>query len=164
MKKFVANTLYTYNAIGRRVGGYRGSDTEYFPDTTSALPVDLMVYDSIGTERKNVYAVGSLVAQITETPSAAADGVEPGLYAHTDILGSLSYLTRPDGSGYAAFDYGPWGDIDPTQCLDAVYGIALAASYTGHGYDAVLEVWFAQARLYDAGDRRFTAVDPIEWI
>ena len=33
---------------------------------------------------------------------------------------------------------------------------------TVHPYDHVLDVYFAQARMYDAGDRRFVAADPMK--
>ena len=34
-------------------------------------------------------------------------------------------------------------------------------TYTGHPADMVLGVYYAKARMYDAGDRRFMAEDPI---
>jgi len=34
--------------------------------------------------------------------------------------------------------------------------------YTGHGYDTVLNKYFAQYRMYDAENKRFMAVDPIK--
>ena len=37
---------------------------------------------------------------------------------------------------------------------------ALLQQYTVHPFDEPLGVFFAQARIYDAGDRRFLAVDP----
>ena len=80
---------------------------------------------------------------------AGSDGVEDVLYAHSDLLGLLTYLTKSDGSGYIAFDYGAWGEIDPSQALND-FDFIVTASYTGHDYNFVLGVWFAQARMYDA--------------
>ena len=37
----------------------------------------------------------------------------------------------------------------------------MAVEYTGYAWDAVLGLYFAQARMYDAGDKRFMAMD---WI
>jgi RHS repeat-associated protein len=37
----------------------------------------------------------------------------------------------------------------------------LVQDYTGHAYDMVLGVYYAKARMYDADDRRFMAVDPV---
>jgi len=38
----------------------------------------------------------------------------------------------------------------------------LVTEYTGHMYDQLLGVYYARARMYDAVDRRFMAVDPLE--
>jgi len=38
----------------------------------------------------------------------------------------------------------------------------LVTEYTGYAYDQVLGVYYAQARMYDASDRRFMAVDPLK--
>jgi len=38
--------------------------------------------------------------------------------------------------------------------------IDLVTEYTGHPYDPVLSVYYARARMYDAADRRFMAMDP----
>jgi len=41
----------------------------------------------------------------------------------------------------------------------------LVCEYTGHPYDPVLGVYYARARMYDAADRRFMAVDPVKgWV
>jgi RHS repeat-associated protein len=40
--------------------------------------------------------------------------------------------------------------------------VDLVAEYTGHPYDNVLSAYFAEARMYDAADRRFLAADPIK--
>ena len=44
--------------------------------------------------------------------------MEDVLYAHSDVLGSLTYLTKSDGSGYIASDYGVWGEVDLSQALN----------------------------------------------
>ena len=36
----------------------------------------------------------------------------------------------------------------------------LVQDYTGHAYDMVLGLYYAKARMYNADDRRFMAVDP----
>jgi len=38
----------------------------------------------------------------------------------------------------------------------------LVQDYTGHAYDMVLGLYYAKARMYDADDRRFMAVDPLK--
>ena len=119
-------TSYMYDALGRRVSEAQNRQPAshstvktYLPDLTSALPRDLMVFTAGQTEERNVYANG-LVEKLTEAlPNyAGSDGVEDVLYAHSDLLGSLTYLIKSDGSGYIAFDYGAWGEIDPSQALN----------------------------------------------
>jgi RHS repeat-associated protein len=49
--------------------------------------------------------------------------------------------------------------------MAAPHELDLVQQYTVHPYDQVLGVYFAQARMYDAADRRFMAVDPVKgWI
>lgn len=38
----------------------------------------------------------------------------------------------------------------------------ITAAYTGYRYDDILDVYFAKARMYDAGDKRFTARDLVK--
>jgi RHS repeat-associated protein len=38
----------------------------------------------------------------------------------------------------------------------------LVQEYTGHPFDQVLNLYYAKARMYDAQDRRFVAVDKIK--
>ena len=38
----------------------------------------------------------------------------------------------------------------------------LVKNYTGHEYDAVLGMYYAKARFYDAGNRRFISMDPVK--
>jgi RHS repeat-associated protein len=60
--------------------------------------------------------------------------------------------------------YDDWGALTAKAILKT--GVRelsdLVTNYTVHLYDQVLDLYFAQARMYDAGDRRFTAVDPIK--
>ena len=162
-------TFYTYNALGCRVGetqsrmpASHATVRTYLPDMTALLPRDLMVYTQDKTVERNVYA-GSLAQKLTEAmPNyTGSAGVAETLYAHSDALGSLTYLTQEDGDGYMAFDYDAWGHIDPSQTLND-FGFLVTASYTGHDYNFVLGVWFAQARMYDSGTKRFNAVDVVK--
>ena len=41
-------------------------------------------------------------------------------------------------------------------------GVDNAVSFTSYTYDVVLDLYFAQARFYDANSRRFISVDPIK--
>jgi RHS repeat-associated protein len=72
-------------------------------------------------------------------------------YTQLDRLGSLNQLTDDNGLAAYGVSYDAWGS--PSGNLEF-------ASYTGHRYDTVLGVYFAQARMYDAADKRFLASDP----
>jgi hypothetical protein len=59
--------------------------------------------------------------------------------------------TAPDGELTAYFEFDAWGVSYTDQPEDANYsGLDIANGFTGYTYDAVIEVYFAQARLYDA--------------
>jgi RHS repeat-associated protein len=72
-------------------------------------------------------------------------------YTQLDRLGSTLHLSDGNENG-ASIQYDAWGS--PSGNLEF-------ASYTGHRYDEILGVYFAQARMYDAADKRFLASDPI---
>ena len=59
-------------------------------------------------------------------------------------------------------DYDVWGD--PIYGVKHDLNLAVVidtASFTGYTYDAVLDLHYAQFRMYDATARRFTQEDPI---
>jgi RHS repeat-associated protein len=86
------------------------------------------------------------------------------VYFHEDRLGSTEYISDDFGGNVLSYiDYDAWGV--PTNKATVMLGLRavdLVAEYTGHPYDAVLGMYFAEARMYDAADRRFVAVDPIK--
>jgi RHS repeat-associated protein len=95
---------------------------------------------------------------------------------HQDRLGSTTYTTRENGDVFTHSNYDAWGKplrlaplaqdkgVTATQTAHDINrgGIGWTTAFTGHDYDAVLEVYFAQARLYDPNTRRFTAVDAVK--
>jgi RHS repeat-associated protein len=101
----------------------------------------------------------------TKKPSKGgfANGIVK-LYSHHDRLGSTDYLTDNVAGKAASFvSYDDWGI--PTKKtafkLDS-RELDLVTEYTGHPYDRVLNLYFAEARMYDAADRRFMAEDLIK--
>ena len=86
------------------------------------------------------------------------------MWYHHDRLGSTAYLTdNVVGSVESFVSYDDWGA--PTMKSIIRLGsrdIDLVTNYTGHPYDPVLGVYYARARMYDAADRRFMAVDPFK--
>ena len=86
------------------------------------------------------------------------------LYYHHDRLGSIDYLTdNVAGKVISYVSYDDWGAMTAKAVLKTgVRELDLVSQYTVHPFDQVLGVYFAQARMYDAADRRFMAVDPVD--
>ena len=86
------------------------------------------------------------------------------LWYHHDNLGSTDYLTsNVDGKVISYVTYDDWGALTAKAVLKmGSRELDLVQSYTTYDYDMVLGVYFAQARIYDAGDRRFMAADPVK--
>jgi RHS repeat-associated protein len=83
-------------------------------------------------------------------------------YAHRNRLGGVSYFTDADGELVTYNEFDAWGAPYTVQPEDANYsGLDVLTGFTGYTYDAVLDVYFAQARLYDFANRRFSAADPV---
>ena len=83
---------------------------------------------------------------------------------HRDRLGSVDYLTDNVSGKVASYiDYDEWGA--PLKKYILKLGqreLDMAVEYTGHAWDAVLGVYFAQARMYDAANKRFMATDLVK--
>jgi RHS repeat-associated protein len=110
-------------------------------------PVTGAAIDTSDTH-KNVY-----------TDNAVAVGV---LYSHGTVLGSADYTTNADGDVRSWADYDVWGSPKAGVSHDLNLAVITdTASFTGYTYDAVLELYFAQFRFYDATARRFTSEDPL---
>ncbi len=58
--------------------------------------------------------------------------------------------------------YNEWGEITHNAVLKmGQRELDLVKNYTGHDFDAVLNLYYAKARMYDAETRRFVTLDPI---
>ena len=92
-----------------------------------------------------------------------AVGAYSKLYFHQDRLGSTIRMTKETGETIAWADYDAWGV--PLSSIDFDMNMASvdnAIGFTSYTYDIVLDIYFAQARFYDANSRRFISVDPIK--
>ena len=59
--------------------------------------------------------------------------------------------------------YDVWGAVtSPRELKNNDNGNFAAAVFTGHPYDTVLDIYFAEARFYDANHRQWMSVDPIK--
>ena len=60
-------------------------------------------------------------------------------------------------------EYDAWGNAYTGVPEDINHnGLNNGLGFTGYTWDAVLGVWFAQARMYDASSKRFMSADPID--
>ena len=102
---------------------------------------------------------------ITLSP-AAPEGIPSDrivkLYYHHDRLGTTHYLTDNVRGAVTSFvSYDAWGMITSNTVLRlGQRELDLVTEFTGHSWDPVLGMYYARARMYDAANRRFTAVDP----
>ncbi len=85
------------------------------------------------------------------------------LYVHEDIMGNTRYYTKDNGQSFAELEYDVWGAVtSPSKLTNNDNGNFAAANFTGHPYDTVLDIYFAEARFYDAKHRQWMASDPIK--
>jgi len=150
---------------------------DYVLDYTSPLANVIMEYESgaSGLTYRYTYGLQKNSAVVYGIPNGVGSVVQnftyPGgtervvkLYYHHDRLGSTHYLTDNVDAKVTSFTaYDDWGA--PTMKAVLRLGereLDLVAEYTGHPYDPIMGIYYAKARMYDAEDRRFMAVDPIQ--
>ena len=78
-------------------------------------------------------------------------------------MGNTRYHDKDNGQSYAELEYDVWGNpTSPGMLLNNDNGVFIIARFTGHQYDFVLDVYFAQARFYDAKNRQWLSSDPMK--
>ena len=161
-------SFYTYNGLGLRINNtietHAGKvyTRDYVIDYTSLENDDLFVYATGNEEyvQKHVYAGSERLEQITERGSG---NWERTLYVHEDVMGNTYYFTKSTGGTFADLEYDAWGMPQSTNKLvNNDHGNFVFATYTGHIYDTTLDIYFAEARFYDATNRSWLAIDPIK--
>ena len=158
-------SAYTYNGLFVRVQNTQTThsgqvyDREFVIDYNSFERNDLMVFSAGYYEQKHIYtAWGERMEQFTERGNW-----DRLLYVHEDIMGNTRYYTKDNGQSFAELEYDVWGAVtSPSKLNNNDNGNFAAAVFTGHPYDTVLDVYFAEARFYDANHRQWMSVDPIK--
>ena len=151
---------------------------EYVIDYTNPYNRDLAVYEEGSYVTNYTYGLG--LDRISQTvmnyPNKTEVGIEgqnsytdlavekyEKLYIHQDRLGSTIRMTRENGTTIAWADYDEWGKPRSPRDHDMnMAGVDNAIGFTSYTYDTVLDKFFAQARFYDATNRRFMASDPMK--
>lgn len=163
-------SAYTYNGLGLRVNNLvtthagKTYDRDYVIDYTSPENDDLYVYamgnGQLEYEQHHVYAGSERLEQITEKGNG---GWERTLYVHEDVMGNTRYYTKATGQTFAELQYDAWGQpVSPNKLVNNDHGNYVFATFTGHIYDTTLDIYFAEARFYDATNRTWMAMDPIK--
>ncbi len=161
-------SAYTYNGLGLRINNTQTTHAgkvytrDYVIDYTSFENDDLMVFaegnGQLEYEQKHVYAGSERIEQFTDKGNW-----ERTLYVHEDVMGNTRYYTKANGQSFAELTYDAWGMPEsPNKLLNNDHGNYVFATFTGHIYDTTLDIYFAEARFYDANNRTWLAMDPIK--
>jgi RHS repeat-associated protein len=131
---------------------YQIVEKSYVLDYTSALKDVIMETENQGLTFRNTYGLEKFSVKVAGAKA----------YIHHDRLGSVDFTTDAAGNTLSYVNYDPWGvAVTTSPWTLGSRKIDLVAEYTGHPYDVVLGLYFAEARMYDAADRRFVANDPV---
>lgn len=163
-------SAYTYNALFVRINNTQTSHSgsvynrDYVIDYTSLERDDLMIYaegdGQLDYVQREVYADSERIEQFTDRSNG---GYERTLYVHEDVQGNTRYYTKTNGNSFAELTYDAWGmPVSPNKFLNNDHGNYVYATYTGHIFDTTLDIYFAEARFYDAQTRTWLAMDPIK--
>ena len=121
-------------------------------------------YDAVGNQTSITYPDGSKVNNFYDAVYNLTSVIdaEKGTYVYV-YLGTTDYLTSAVNSKVISWtSYSEWGEITHNAVLKCGQReLDLVKEYATHDFDAVLNMYYAKARFYDADNRRFAAVDPI---
>ena len=141
---------------------------QFVVDYTSPTFEPLMEHEVNGLDYRYVYGNDRLSVNITGVETSSGNLIENGnqirLYYHMDYLGTTDYLTSPVSLKVTSWThYNEWGEITHNAVLKTgKRELDLVKRYATHDYDAVLGMYYAKARFYDAENRRFASVDPVK--
>jgi RHS repeat-associated protein len=156
---FLGRTVDNSHILG--IGEGQSQDTLDYSGNS-----DILVISPDYFYQKHVYTDrGQRVMQKTSTAmqTGGSGGNIKLLYVHEDIMGNTRYHTKASGRSYAELEYDVWGNpTSPSMLLNNDNGVFIFAKFTGHVYDTVLDIYFAQARFYDAKNRQWLNSDPMK--
>ena len=141
---------------------------QFVVDYTSPTFEPLMEHEVNGLDYRYVYGNDRLSVNITGVETSSGNLIENGnqirLYYHMDYLGTTDYLTSPVSLKVTSWThYNEWGEITHNAVLKSGQReLDLVKRYATHDYDAVLGMYYAKARFYDAENRRFASMDPVK--
>jgi hypothetical protein len=139
----------TYNRLFVRVRNTQTThsgrvyDQEFAIDYNSFERNGMMVFSAGYYEQKHIYtAWGDRMERFTERGNW-----DRLLYVYEDIMGNTRYYTKDSGQSFAELEYDVWGVVtSPSMLVNNDNGNFAAAVFTGHPYDTVLDIYFAEPR------------------
>jgi len=155
---------------GSTVGSFSTVVKQYVIDYTREAMDPLMEHEVNGLDYRYVYGNERLSVNVSPITNGSGHIVETGtvgqqvrLYYHQDLRGTVDYLTSPVSQKVESWThYNEWGEITHNAVLKCGQReLDLVKNFTGHDFDAVLNMYYAKARMYDAENRRFVSMDPI---
>jgi RHS repeat-associated protein len=162
-------TLYSYDNAGNRLlkKDPDGTLTLYLRHGQIAVAMDIEVEPTGGEDagRINRYVLsGDLLAgRVTTTKHADGTGVIDYFYYHLDHLNSTKCVTDETGNLVVNYEYRAFGE--QLKRLDAAGQETedkAKYSYIGKELDEETNLYYFNARYYDATIGRFINVDPIQ--
>jgi RHS repeat-associated protein len=155
LKNGVSHASYIYDNGGMRM--YKeenGKRTYYFRNGGTVL-YEIEVDDEKQDVTENSYVVsGELIAGRVTRKNEGADEL---FYYHLDHLNSTKMVTDRDGAVVLEYEYRAFG----TE-LDRVGSDPNRFSYIGREFDEEINLYYVNARYYDATIGRFINVDPVQ--
>ncbi|MCL1975477.1 MAG: hypothetical protein FWG61_04865, partial [Firmicutes bacterium] len=155
---------YTYNALFMRINNTQVAHNgkayarDFIIDYNSPHKNELMVMANGEYEQSHVYHNNERLLQVTNK----ANGLERLLYVHEDIRGTATFYSKSGGQVFEELTYDAWGKPQsPGKLLNNDHGTYISANFTGHNFDVIIGMYFAQARFYDAENRAFISRDPV---
>ena len=81
-------------------------------------------------------------------------------YYHQTYIGTTNIVTNEEGYTIAKPSIDEWGEVFTATKIDMnIEGIEDVNNFTGHSLDNVVGTYYAQARIYNQSDKRFSAED-----
>ena len=159
---FVYNALFKRTENNQVMHSGNTYNRSYVIDYTSPEENnDLMVFSEGNYIQQHVYRAGERLMQLTDTSPGNGAGIERKLYVHEDVLGTTKYFTKATGQVFEELSYDAWGlPTSSNKLLNNDNGTFIAANFTGHPFDALSGLYFAEARFYDPSTRGFISLDP----
>lgn len=147
-KNAMAQGIYSYDPLGRRVGKIAGATTTgWTHDRDDVLRQKATISSS-------TLATQFIFGPEIDEPLAQEDastGAET--FLHADVLGSIVRQTDASGAPTAPIQYDPWGNIQA--------GTPLLFAFTAREHEAETGLSYYRARYYDPRAGRFISEDPI---